>query len=82
MARHGVGIDGRRHMRVRVAEPCGDRGRGSRLDRLVAVLLFLAVELDAPPPKTIVDRIDQIDREITSEHWETLTKTRPLRLPP
>jgi len=37
---------------------------------------------DAPPPKAIVDRIDQIDREIESEHWDTLTKTRPLRLPP
>jgi len=37
---------------------------------------------DAPPPKAIVDRIDQIDGEIASEHWETLTKTRPLRLPP
>lgn len=36
----------------------------------------------APPPKAIVDRVDQIDREIADEHWESLTKTRPLRLPP
>ena len=36
----------------------------------------------APPSKAIVDRVDQIDREIADEHWEALTKTRPLRLPP
>lgn len=35
----------------------------------------------APPPKAIVDRIDQIEHEIATEHWERLTKTRPLRLP-
>jgi predicted Zn-dependent protease len=35
----------------------------------------------APPPQAIVDRIDQIEHEITSEHWESLTTTRPLRLP-
>lgn len=32
---------------------------------------------DAPPPKAITDRILQI----ATEHWETRTKTRPLRLP-
>ena len=36
----------------------------------------------APPPKAIADRVSQIDAEIVSEHWEALTKTRPLRLPP
>jgi predicted Zn-dependent protease len=36
----------------------------------------------APPPRVIVDRVDQIDREIVSEGWESLTKTRPIRLPP
>lgn len=36
----------------------------------------------APAPKLITDRIDQIDREIATEHWESLTKTRPLRLLP
>ena len=35
----------------------------------------------APPPKAIVVRIDQINREITTEHWEKLTKTRPIKLP-
>jgi predicted Zn-dependent protease len=35
----------------------------------------------APPPQAIVDRIDQINAEIVSEHWEALTTTRPLRLP-
>lgn len=35
----------------------------------------------APAPKAITDRITQIEREIASEHWETLTKTRRLRLP-
>jgi hypothetical protein len=36
---------------------------------------------DAPPLKAIVDRVGQIDREIISEHWEGLTKTRVIRLP-
>ena len=36
---------------------------------------------NAAPPKAIVDRIRQIEKEITDEHWEALTKTRPLRLP-
>jgi hypothetical protein len=35
-----------------------------------------------PPPRAIVDRVSQIEHEIASEHWETLTTTRPLRLPP
>jgi predicted Zn-dependent protease len=35
----------------------------------------------APPPKAIVDRIRQIEREIADEHWQGRTKTRPLRLP-
>lgn len=37
---------------------------------------------NAPPPRLIVDRVTQIDQEIAAEHWEGLTKTRPLRLPP
>lgn len=37
---------------------------------------------NAPPPRLIVDRVAQIDSEIVSEHWASLTKTRPLRLPP
>jgi predicted Zn-dependent protease len=36
---------------------------------------------DAPPPRAIVDRVSQIEQEITTEHWESRTKTRPLRLP-
>jgi beta-barrel assembly-enhancing protease len=36
----------------------------------------------ASPQKAIADRIQQIEREIASEHWEALTTTRPLRLPP
>jgi len=36
---------------------------------------------NAPPPKAIVDRIHQIDKEITDEHWEARTRTRPLQLP-
>jgi len=35
----------------------------------------------APPPQPIVDRIHQIEREIREEHWEALTRTRPLQLP-
>jgi len=35
----------------------------------------------APPPAAIVDRIKQIEDEITSQHWESLTTTHPLRLP-
>lgn len=35
----------------------------------------------APAPKAITDRITQIEGEIASEHWETLTKTRQLHLP-
>ncbi len=34
-----------------------------------------------PAPKAIVDRIKQIETEITAEHWEKLTKKNPLRLP-
>jgi hypothetical protein len=34
------------------------------------------------PQKAIVDRIAHIEREIVMEHWEALTKTRPLRPPP
>ena len=36
---------------------------------------------DAPPPKAIVDRIQQIEKEIADEHWQSRTKTRPLQLP-
>ena len=36
---------------------------------------------NAPPPKAIVDRVDQIDKEIVDQQWQALTKTRPLRLP-
>jgi len=35
----------------------------------------------APPPQAIVDRVTQIEQEIASEHWESLTTTHPLRLP-
>jgi predicted Zn-dependent protease len=34
-----------------------------------------------PAPQAIVVRIDQIEKEIRTEHWETLTRTRPLALP-
>ena len=37
---------------------------------------------NGPPLRVIADRVQQIDQEIVSEHWESLTKTRPLRLPP
>lgn len=36
---------------------------------------------NATPAKELTDRIEQIQREIAEEHWEALTKTRPLRLP-
>jgi len=36
---------------------------------------------DAPPPKAIVVRIDQIHREIATEHWEKPTRTRPIKPP-
>ena len=36
---------------------------------------------NVPPAKAITDRIQQIEREIAEQHWESLTKTRPLRLP-
>jgi predicted Zn-dependent protease len=36
----------------------------------------------ASPQKAIADRVQQIEREIASEHWEALTTTHPLRLPP
>jgi predicted Zn-dependent protease len=35
----------------------------------------------AAPPKAIVDRITQIEREIQEFHWESLTGTRPIALP-
>lgn len=35
----------------------------------------------APPPKAITDRITQIRKEIATDHWEKLTKTRPIALP-
>src|SRR5690242_1810495 len=35
---------------------------------------------NAAPPRLIVDRVTQIDQEIVTEHWQSLTKTRPLRL--
>ena len=34
-----------------------------------------------PAPKAITDRIKQINDEIAREHWEKLTKTRPIALP-
>jgi predicted Zn-dependent protease len=34
-----------------------------------------------PAPKAITDRITQIRNEIQTEHWEQLTKTRPIALP-
>lgn len=36
---------------------------------------------NAPPPRVIVDRVDQIDREIIAEHWEAQTRTRAIRIP-
>ena len=33
------------------------------------------------PPRAITDRIRQIEREIATEHWQSRSKTRPLRLP-
>jgi len=36
---------------------------------------------DKPAPKAITDRITQIRDEIAREHWEKLTKTRPIALP-
>lgn len=36
---------------------------------------------DTPPPEAITVRIRQIDTEVTDQHWQALTKTRPLRLP-
>jgi predicted Zn-dependent protease len=36
---------------------------------------------NAPGPKAIIDRVAQIDREIVDQTWETLTKTRTLKLP-
>jgi hypothetical protein len=35
-----------------------------------------------PPSRVISERVDQVDKEIVSEHWESLTTLRPLRLPP
>lgn len=35
----------------------------------------------APPNKQIADRIMQAEKQIADEHWESLTRTRPLRLP-
>lgn len=35
----------------------------------------------SPPPKAILDRIEQIEREIAQEHWKSKTSTRPLALP-
>lgn len=35
----------------------------------------------SPAPKAITDRIAQIRREIATEHWEKLTKARPISLP-
>jgi glyoxylase-like metal-dependent hydrolase (beta-lactamase superfamily II) len=35
-----------------------------------------------PPNKLIADRVTQIAKQIIDERWESLTKTRPLRLPP
>ena len=41
------------------------------------------VHTPSEPPNTLIaDRITQIDKEIVDEHWESLTKTRLLRLPP
>jgi len=36
---------------------------------------------DKPAPKANTDRITQIRDEIAREHWEKLTKTRPIALP-
>jgi predicted Zn-dependent protease len=36
---------------------------------------------NAPPAKELTDRIDQIQRQIAEMHWDSLTKTRRLRLP-
>lgn len=34
-----------------------------------------------PPPDAITVRIHQIETEVVDQHWQALTKTRPLRLP-
>jgi len=34
-----------------------------------------------PPSRVIGDRVDQIDKEIVTEHWEALTALKPLRIP-
>jgi predicted Zn-dependent protease len=36
---------------------------------------------NAPPPKAILDRIEQIEHEIADEHWKSRTSTRPLVIP-
>jgi len=36
---------------------------------------------NAKPARELTDRIAQIERQITEMHWDTLTRTRPLRLP-
>ena len=36
---------------------------------------------NARPPRVIVDRVDQMDKEIIDEHWKELTKTRGIRIP-
>ncbi|HEY4305523.1 MAG TPA: M48 family metallopeptidase [Gemmatimonadaceae bacterium] len=47
---------------------------------------FLAIakvhDPSAAPNRLIADRVTQAERQIADEHWESLTKTRPLRLPP
>jgi predicted Zn-dependent protease len=35
----------------------------------------------APPPRAIVERIEQIHAEIVDRHWQALTRTRPLHVP-
>ena len=35
----------------------------------------------APPPQSLIVRIDQIKNQIKANHWEKLSSTRPLELP-
>lgn len=36
---------------------------------------------NATPAREFTDRVAQIERQIAEMHWDTLTRTRPLRLP-
>ena len=52
---------------------------GTLLQSLVALGAVHAP--GSPAPKAITVRIEQIRAEIAEQHWDSLTKTRPLKLP-